>query len=164
MHELSGIIRLAAELDVDRVKGHQAWIHFPEMQKFSILSSPVNIATWNECVKAAKVTREKFRRPNGEMVRLDNILPIVIGETQHVPEDYECPFLGKELWISALGKISPCCAPDKLREQLGDFGSINETSLAEVFRSEQYNELIMNYKTNELCRKCNMRRPASNLN
>lgn len=160
MDELAGIIKLAAELDVDRVKGHQVWIHFPEIQRLSILSKQESINRWNICVENAREAQLAYRRPNGEMVILENILPIVKGDTGEVPEDYSCPFLGKELWISATGKISPCCAPDKLRQTLGDFGNINETSLAEVFLSEHYKNLIMNYKTIELCSTCNMRRPA----
>lgn len=164
MHELAGIIKLAAELDVDRVKGHQAWIHFPEMSRLSILSNTECIEQWNECVENAREVQANYRRPNGEMVIMENILPIGPAEMGQIPEGYDCPFLGKELWISATGKISPCCAPDKLRETLGDFGNIQEISLAHVFRSEQYNNLIMNYKTHELCTKCTMRRPSLNSN
>lgn len=164
MDELSGIIKLASELDVDRVKGHQAWIHFPEIQELSILSNPEYINRWNKCIEKAREAQEKYRRPNGERVILENILPLEKTESGLVPQEYACPFLGKELWISATGKISPCCAPDKLRETLGDFGNIHETTLGAVYNSNHYNNLIMNYKSNELCKRCTMRKPSSNSN
>jgi hypothetical protein len=47
-------------------------------------------------------------------VLLENIIPLTENENTEVPEHYECPFLTKELWISATGKVSPCCAPDNL--------------------------------------------------
>jgi radical SAM protein with 4Fe4S-binding SPASM domain len=77
-----------------------------------------------------------------------------------VPEEYECPFLGKELWISATGKISPCCAPDKLRDSLGDFGNIQNTTIEEAINSKPYKELVKDYKLRELCKTCNMRKPV----
>jgi hypothetical protein len=43
-------------------------------------------------------------------VLLENIIPLTENENTEVPEHYECPFLTKELWISAAGKVSPCCA------------------------------------------------------
>jgi radical SAM protein with 4Fe4S-binding SPASM domain len=76
-----------------------------------------------------------------------------------VPEDYECPFLTKELWISATGKISPCCAPDNLRKSLGDFGNISKVSIEEVLISQQYIDLVKDYKSKPLCKTCNMRKP-----
>ncbi|MGB5977248.1 MAG: glycosyltransferase, partial [Cyclobacteriaceae bacterium] len=36
MHELADIVKLAAELGVDRVKGHQLWTHFDEIKELSM--------------------------------------------------------------------------------------------------------------------------------
>ncbi|MDR0506083.1 MAG: SPASM domain-containing protein, partial [Dysgonamonadaceae bacterium] len=60
---------------------------------------------------------------------------------------------------SATGKISPCCAPDNLRHSLGDFGNIETTTVAEVLASPVYRKLVDNYKSVELCKTCNMRKP-----
>jgi hypothetical protein len=68
--------------------------------------------------------------------------------------------LERELWISATGKISPCCAPDNLRQSLGDFGNIEMTTVAEVLASPVYRKLVDNYKSVELCKTCNMRKPV----
>lgn len=160
IQELSDIIRFAAENDVDRIKGHHAWIHFPEMEEMSLLSDPGNILYWNKIVNNAEVALDQYRRPNGDKVILENILPIDASKGELVPEDYECPFLGKELWISASGKISPCCAPDIRRDTLGDFGNIKETKLSDAFNSDVYNDLMINYKNNDLCKTCKMRRPT----
>lgn len=160
MHELSDIIKLAATLDVDRVKGHQLWDHFDEIKELSMKYSDENIRQWNQYVTEAYKTVELYLKPNGKKVVLENILPLYINEQKQVPENYKCPFLGKELWISATGKISPCCAPDNLRQTLGDFGNINNTTINDVVKSEVYQDLVKNYRSKSLCKTCNMRKPC----
>jgi glycosyltransferase involved in cell wall biosynthesis/MoaA/NifB/PqqE/SkfB family radical SAM enzyme len=159
MHELSDIVKLAAELNVDRVKGHHLWAHFDEIKDLSMKSSVESIVKWNGYVRDAHRAAETYLRPNGEEVKLENIERIAEVSNGQIPEDYECPFLGKELWVSATGKISPCCAPDKMRAELGDFGNIEDVSLREVLRSESYQALCKNYQSRSLCSTCNMRRP-----
>lgn len=159
MHELAEIIKLAASLGVDRVKGHQLWAHFDEIKDLSMKATSKSVEQWNKYVEQAYQAQEEFRKPNGEKVILENIIPIHDDEVNELPEEYECPFLTKELWISATGKISPCCAPDNLRKSLGDFGNISETSIEEVLKSPQYIDLVNNYKSKPLCKTCNMRKP-----
>jgi radical SAM protein with 4Fe4S-binding SPASM domain len=159
MHELSDIVKLAAQLGVDRVKGHHLWAHFDEIKHLSMKATAESILQWNEYVKQAYEAQEKYRKPNGEKVILENIFPLQMNENKEIPEDYECPFLEKELWISAEGKISPCCAPDDLRNTLGDFGNIENTSIEEVLQSDNYQNLVKNYKKIDLCKTCNMRKP-----
>ena len=79
MHELADIIALAAELDVDRVKGHQLWAHFNEIKNLSMKHSTESILQWNEYVRQAHEAQEKYRKPNGEKVILENIIPIEIN-------------------------------------------------------------------------------------
>lgn len=159
MHELADIIKLAAQLGVDRVKGHQLWAHFEEIKSLSFRANANSIAQWNEYVNQAYEAQEKYRKPNGEKVLLENIVLLQENEDKEVPEHYECPFLNKELWISATGEISPCCAPDELRKTLGNFGNIQNTTLKEVLHSETYQNLVKNYKKMDLCKNCNMRKP-----
>ncbi len=159
MHELADIIKLAASLGVDRVKGHQLWAHFDEIKDLSMKATSESVERWNVYVEQAFQAQEEFRKPNGEKVILENIIPIHEDEVNELPEEYECPFLTKELWISATGKISPCCAPDNLRKSLGDFGNISELSIEEVLKSQQYIDLVNNYKNKPLCKTCNMRKP-----
>lgn len=160
MHELGDIVKLAAQLGVDRVKGHQLWAHFEEIKSLSFRKDPQSIAQWNRYVQQAYEAQEKYRKPNGDKVLLENIVTLQENEDKEVPEHYECPFLEKELWISATGEISPCCAPDELRKTLGYFGNIQNTTLAEVLQSEVYQNLVQNYKKIELCKTCNMRKPV----
>jgi len=162
MHELADIVKLAANLGVDRVKGHQLWAHFEEIKALSMKDSNESTKRWNTYVKQAHETKENYRKPNGEKVILENIIPLKDNENVEVPLDYECPFLTKELWISPTGKISPCCAPDNLRQSLGDFGNIENSSIHEVLQSLDYKELVNNYKSKPLCKTCNMRKPIEN--
>lgn len=160
MHELADMIKLAAALGVDRVKGHQLWAHFDEIKLLSMKANDEGIANWNLYVEQAYEAQEIYRKPNGEKVILENIIPLHDNNQTSLPEEYECPFLTKELWISATGNISPCCAPDNLRKGLGDFGNISTTTIEEVLHSSTYNELVRNYKTKPLCKTCNMRKPS----
>lgn len=164
MHELADIIKLAASLGVDRVKGHQLWAHFEEIKDLSMKATKESISLWNKYVKDAYEVQSNFRKPNGEKVLLENIIPLCEKEQIEVPVEHECPFLGKELWISATGKISPCCAPDKQRSSLGDFGNIESSSIQEVLKSPAYQELVRNYRSKALCKTCNMRKPITQVN
>jgi len=159
MHELADIVKLAASLGVDRVKGHQLWAHFDEIKSLSMKDSKESVKQWNEYVEQAIQVQKAYKKPNGEQVILENIIAINEKAINDIPEEYECPFLEKELWVSATGKISPCCAPDNLRKSLGDFGNIETTTIKEVLESTIYTDLVKNYKSNELCKTCNMRKP-----
>jgi glycosyltransferase involved in cell wall biosynthesis/MoaA/NifB/PqqE/SkfB family radical SAM enzyme len=159
LHELNDIIKLAASLGVDRVKGHQCWIHFDELEGQSLKSTKDSIANWNAVVSQAYEVQNRYRKPNGNKVILENIMLISERKSEECPENYECPFLRKELWISATGDISPCCAPDSLRKSLGSYGNIETLELADVFQSIDYKHLVRTYKSNPLCKTCNMRKP-----
>jgi len=159
MHELGDIIKLASELGIDRIKGHHLWTHFEEIEHLSFKSSEENITDWNKLVEKAFTAQEKYRKPNGDKIILENIFPLSVKQKKEIPKNFECPFLEKELWISATGKISPCCAPDELRDSLGDFGYYPETSISEVLKSEDYLHLVKNYLSKDLCKTCNMRKP-----
>jgi len=159
--DLPDIIKLAANLGVDRIKGHQLWTHFNEIKGLSMKTSVESIEKWNNIVRVAYKMQEIYRKPNGDKVIFENISPLKADDLSLVPEHYECPFLGQELWISATGKISPCCAPDKLRQTLGNFGSIEDRTLKEILASHEYNDLLVNYKSKPLCKTCNMRKPLN---
>ncbi len=159
MHELAEIVKLAAKLGVDRVKGHQLWDHFEEIKGLSFRQNVETISEWNRYVKEAHAAAEHYRKPNGEKVLLEQITPLYPQATEKVPEHYACPFLGKELWISATGKISPCCAPDEQRRNLGDFGLYPKSKLSDAVASESYLKLMADYKNQPLCQGCNMRKP-----
>jgi MoaA/NifB/PqqE/SkfB family radical SAM enzyme len=158
MHELADMVKLAADLGVDRVKGHHLWAHFEQIQNLSFRNDAENIQQWNKYVEAAHQAAETHRRADGKKVLLEQITRLEPIEHQQVPYEYDCPFLGKELWVSPTGNISPCCAPDHLRQGLGDFGNINQSSLLEVLESPIYRELSQNYKNIPLCQTCNMRK------
>ncbi len=156
IHELADMVKLAAQLGVDRIKGHHVWMHFDEIKHLSCKNNP---GLWNKCVKEAYSAQNNYLKPDGSKVILENIIPLEIKGEQEVPEYYECPFLNKELWISATGQISPCCAPDEQRKTLGDFGNIRNTTLEQVLNSPQYQNLVNDYKARAICKICNMRKP-----
>jgi len=158
MHELSKIIELGAKLGIDRIKGHHLWAHFKEIKELSFKASEVSIKKWNQIVDDAYEALERHKKPNGTKIILEQINYLSLSENKTVKEDTNCPFLEKEVWVSAKGKLSPCCAPDKERDSLGDFGTYPETSIKQMIESETYLNLVKNYKQHPLCKTCVMRK------
>ena len=158
--EVADIVKLAAKLGVDRVKGHHLWPHFKELKPLSMRRNHESVARWNDAVHAAYEAAEQYRLPDGKRVLLDNIFPLEETAVEYVAPDAECPFLGREAWISAEGRFNPCCAPDTLRRTLSDLGNVNETSLFDFWQSDGYRHLIATHKERRLCQRCNMLRPV----
>lgn len=161
MHELEGIIQLAASLGVDRIKGHHVWMHFPALVYESFKSDAQGILQWNTIVGKAINWIEKYPGKNEKSIRLEGFYKLSYLPAEKIPDHFDCPFLGKELWVSALGDVSPCCAPNEQRKTLGNFGNISLKSLKEIVEGENYLHLLNNYKQEKLCKKCNMRKPAA---
>lgn len=158
INELTDIINLAIDLGVDRVKGHHLWVHFKEIENDSMRRNVGSIARWNEAVRNAQTTIDKKRLSNGKKIILENIVPLKDEVMQKPDLLGECPFLGKEAWVDTTGRFNPCCAPDKERRELGEFGNLNSSSLIEIWESENYRNLKLNYSSQPVCQKCNMRK------
>lgn len=163
--ELPEMVRLAASLGVDRVKGHHLWAHFAEIKEQDMRRDAQSVARWNAIVAEARRVAQACLLPNGERVILQNISEITAAQTDSAEStepaaDGQCPFLGKEAWVSAQGDFNPCCAPDAERQTLGDFGALHDTDLLDIWRSDQYQFLTQTYRSRAVCQKCNMRKTA----
>lgn len=158
--ELAGMVRLAIDLGVDRVKGHHLWAHFDAIKDQSMRRSPEAIRRWNAAVLEARAVVAERRLPNGERLLLDNIFLLDEDAVDDLAPGGPCPFLGREAWVSAVGRFDPCCAPDAQRRTLGDFGDLTHTGLMDIWRGDAYQRLVSTYRTRALCRGCNMRQPA----
>ena len=121
--------------------------------------SKESILKWNNQVKEMYKIRDNNLLPNGKKIILENIYILDEEGTKDIAPGGPCPFLGKEAWINTEGKFSPCCAPDNLRKSLGDFGSVLEQSIEDIFSGDQYNNLQKNFMKMPLCKDCNMRKP-----
>ncbi len=159
--ELADIVRLAAELGVDRVKGHHLWAHFGAIADQSMRRDPDAAARWNDAVAAARKAAAERPLPNGRRVLLDNIFPLAADAKDDLAPGGPCPFLGREAWVSAQGRFDPCCAPDAQRRTLGEFGNLNERGLMDIWNGAEYRTLVSTYRNRSLCLGCNMRRPAA---
>ena len=158
--ELGDIVRLAARLGVDRVKGHHLWAHFDEIKNLSMRRSPESIARWNRAVFEARQAASAHPLPSGEQVLLENIFPLDETATADLAPGGRCPFLGQEAWVSAEGCFDPCCAPDAQRRTLGELGGLHDTSIREIWRGDAYRDLTKSYRNRALCLGCNMRKPV----
>lgn len=162
VQEIPEVIRLAAELGVERVKGHHLWVHFDQVRELSMRRDAGAVERWNNAVRQARDAQEKYRLSSGKKVLLENVFPL--DPSSHEPDiapDAECPFLGREAWVAADGRFNVCCAPDALRRSLGDFGNVRQRSLVEIWRGGDYAKLRREHLDHPLCRGCNMRRPPA---
>lgn len=159
VNELADIVKLGIDLGVDRIKGHHLWTHFDEIKNLSMRRNQKAVQQWNEAVKAAHAIQQQYLLPNGQRILLENIDILAEDAHENLAPGGFCPFLGKEAWVSAEGKFSPCCAPDEQRKALGDFGCVTDRSIADIWESEQYKVLQKSYHSHPLCISCNMRKP-----
>jgi MoaA/NifB/PqqE/SkfB family radical SAM enzyme len=160
VHELAGIVRLAIDMGVDRVKGHHLWAHFDEIRDQSMRRSPEAVTRWNEAVLAAREVAAERRLPNGEPLLLENVFLLDTNTTEDIAPGGRCPFLGQEAWVSAEGRFNPCCAPDAERRTLGELGDLTSQGILEIWNGDTYRELTSTYRNRRLCLGCNMRKPA----
>jgi MoaA/NifB/PqqE/SkfB family radical SAM enzyme len=158
VHELADIVQLGVELGVDRIKGHHLWAHFDEIKSLSMRRNKESIRRWNQAVIQAQAIANTKPLANGKAIKLENIYLLEDDADQDLIPGGECPFLGKEAWIAADGRFNPCCAPDKERRKLGDFGSLTNKTLEEIWNSPAYQALCKNYMQHEVCKGCNMRK------
>ena len=160
VHELAGVVKLAAELGVERVKGHHLWAHFDAIKRLSMRRNAGAIGRWNAAVLEAREAVDRYRLPDGRRVLLENIFLLDADATKDLAPGGPCPFLGQEAWISAEGRFNPCCAPDAERLSLGDFGNLDGVGIREVWTGENYRRLMASYSSRGLCLSCNMRKPV----
>ena len=160
LHEIPDMVRLAASMGFDRVKGHQLWAHFPELETQSLRNDIVFATRWNRVVEECEAIVQEQTVPGGRPLRLDNFFKLDLANLDDIAPDGECPFLNKEIWVDPTGRFNVCCAPDQQRKSLGEFGNLMDTSVEEVIKGDRYAALVENYRNYDLCKSCNMRRPS----
>lgn len=160
LEEIPEMLELALALGFDRLKGHQLWAHFDEIQHESLRNDLIYADRWNQivrhCHERVAVHNQIAERP----FRLDNFFELDLTQLENIAPGGECPFLGKELWVDPTGRLNVCCAPDQQRKSLGDFGNLNTAKLSDLIASSAYQNLMATYQDHPLCQSCNMRRPA----
>jgi len=160
LSEIPDVVRLAIELGFDRVKGHQLWAHFPELERQSLRNDIVFANQWNRTVQECERIVYEHRALTGKTLRLDNFFELDLGNLDDIAPGGECPFLNREIWVDPAGRLNVCCAPDQQRKGLGEFGNLIDQSLNEIIDGSKYADLVKHYPQNDLCKACNMRRPA----
>lgn len=160
LHEIPDMVRLAASMGFDRVKGHQLWAHFPELEAQSLRNDIVYATQWNRVVDECQAFVAEQEKSGGYAPRLDNFFKLDLANLDDIAPGGECPFLNKEIWVDPTGRFNVCCAPDQQRKSLGDFGNLVDRSVEEVINGDHYVHLVRNYRSLDLCKSCNMRRPS----
>ncbi|TLD81034.1 glycosyltransferase [Helicobacter sp. MIT 05-5293] len=149
MQSIIPLIEYGIKVGINRIKGHQLWITYTELENEAIYNDTDSIMQWNALVESLA--------PYCSHIRLENFEKLDVN-IKKAKDSKQCPFLGKELWVNYKGDISVCCAPHKQRVELGDFGNIMQMSLASVLSSSMYRNLCDNYMQKEVCCQCLMRR------
>lgn len=156
--ELPALVRLAAWLGVDRVKVNHLQVHFGELTAESLRRAPEAVRRWNQAVRASRAAAGEARRPDGSSVELQNLVELP-AEGDPAPPG-PCPFLGREAWVTVDGRFAPCPSPGAARGRLGDFGSLRERTLGEIWESRPFRDLVEGWPDHPLCRECAYRRPG----
>lgn len=152
LNDLKCLLQLAIDLKADRFKGHHLWVTWSELENQSLTGNIENRLEWNDTVdELEEIARGKIELANISKVPTDNIDTVL-------PEEYECPFAGKEAWISWDGTFNVCCAPDELRKEFGYFGNVRETPFIELWESEKYQFFVRQAGKTGVCKNCNMKK------
>jgi len=164
LKELPELLRMAIKMDIDRFKGHHLWITHPELKNESLREDWDSIKKWNKIVGELYGIAEKERLKNKKKIKLDNfyLIPYNVKNCK-IPENFVCPFLGREAWIAWDGTFNVCCAPDDLRRTFGNFGNVKEKNFIELWTSPSYTNLIKNWGNYKVCGTCNMRKPMQDI-
>ena len=151
LNDLENIIKFAIANNIDRVKGHQLWITYEEIKDESLQNSTKKINEWNSFIDKIEKYKNNINLVNFEKLESQN-------NTNTVPTNYDCPFLGKELWIDYNGGFNICCAPSDKRASLGSWGNIQDIKITDIFNSKEYQNLMLNYKNEDICKICSLRK------
>jgi MoaA/NifB/PqqE/SkfB family radical SAM enzyme len=154
--ELADIVRLAARLGVDRVKLNHLQPWFPHLETRSLRRSPDAIARWNAAAAAALAAAEEVRLPSGARVLVQNAVPLRPDPADPAPMG-PCPFAGREAWIHWDGRLAPCPSPAAARGELGDFGSVADAPLGELWQAPAFRRLAARSPEHPVCSACRFR-------
>ncbi|MDK2947556.1 MAG: hypothetical protein PWQ63_716 [Methanolobus sp.] len=151
--DLKSLLQLAIKLHIDRFKGHHLWITWPELEEESLTGNIQSRTEWNRTVdELEEIGRGKIKLANISKVPVDSASTLL-------PDEYECPFAGKEAWVAWDGTFNVCCAPDELRKNFGYFGNVKDTPFMELWESEEYRSFTELAGKTDVCKNCNMRQP-----
>lgn len=156
--ELAGIVRLASDLGVDRVKLNHLQPRLPGLAGRSLRRSAEAIARWNAAVGAAREEAERLCAA-GRPIILQNAVALAPDPAAPAPRA-PCPFVGREAWVHADGTFAPCPHPEAVRGGLGEFGSLADRPLAELWTAPAFTTFVARWEEHPVCGECPLRRPG----
>lgn len=145
--QLPGLVALARELGVDRVRGHHLLPLFAPLTEQSLDRDAASRNRWNDMIRRCHA---EAVRPDGSSLRLDNFTPL--GEPRRAGR---CPFLGREAFLTVDGHLVPCCVPQDILQHLGNFGSVAEHGLVALWNGSAYRNFVEHM--HPLCADCALR-------
>ena len=155
--ELPEVVRLAARLGVERVKLHHLQPRLPHLRARCLGRDGGAAARWNGAVRACLRAAGEAELPGGGRVLLENATELPPGGAAAAPRG-PCPFLGQEAWVLADGRFAPCPHPAAAEGELGEFGDLRRTALAEIWTGQALAGLRAGFLEHPVCRSCSFRR------
>ncbi len=136
IEELPDIIKIANELNVDRIVAFHMYAFDNELQKNSLMNyqdlTDENLTKAREMGEKFKIqlTLPRLFKSNRNEYAFDSNL---ISESV---KGRRCKFLWSEVWISNNGDVTPCCVPNR-----PVMGNLYESSFIEIWNGEKYQRL-----------------------
>ncbi|HET8733963.1 MAG TPA: radical SAM protein [Anaeromyxobacteraceae bacterium] len=155
---LPGLVRMAAEEGLDRVKVNHLQLHFPSLRASSLRRSAEAARRWNAAVTACTAAAAQAPRRGGGRVRIEGLVPLPADGAP--PPRGECPFVGREAWVEVDGRYLPCPAPAAREGRLPALGSLAELPLGEAWRGSAWRTLDAGWRDLDACRDCPFRSPG----
>lgn len=156
--ELPDLVRMAADLGLDRVKLNHLQLHFPSLRVSSLRGSPEAARRWNEAVAACREAAESTPRRGGGRVEVTGLA--LLPEDGSPPPRGDCPFAGREAWVEADGRYLPCPAPAARDGLLPDLGTLRDLSLGQAWCGAAWRQVGDGWKDLEPCTDCAFRAPG----
>jgi MoaA/NifB/PqqE/SkfB family radical SAM enzyme len=157
--ELPGMVRLAAELGVDRVKVNQLQVRAPHLEARALTRTAAGLARWNGAAAEARAVAAELRLASGAAPALQGCEPLDVDPAAPAPLG-PCPFVGREAWLLHDGRLAPCPHPAAWRGELGDFGSAATSPLRELWFSKAFRTFTERHEEHPTCAACPFRRPG----
>jgi hypothetical protein len=104
--ELPDLVDFAIDRGIDRLKGHHLWAFYDEIKDDDMRKSQQSREYWNDIVRkchsraTARPLPKTDRQRARDFIKLENFDLLPLEDSREVPSSFECPFLGKEAWIS----------------------------------------------------------------
>lgn len=147
--ELPNLVRLAANLGVDRLRGSHLLSLYAQTESQRLDRSPQSRRRFRKMIEESHRTLQAIEQATGRHLELSNFHPL----SERAPSG-PCPYLDREAWIAPDGGLRPCCVPLAAQPKLGDLGNVARQGVLAVWNGAKYREFCRTYLNHPECARC----------